>query len=223
MNHEYKSFLQKIEAKIPTVIKNNQSPRNEEMFIALNDLFVISLALDRMDEEFEVIRSFESELSEFVSRYAIFSYLGDEYILQSIMRAMLESTYRLICSAYYPLRRERRIRGEGRRNWSNDIEQKLTQENVHYLTDLNLLYARYSSEIHNDGVNSKNIWHRLNSFGFNVGDKSNQINDLKSIYKCLVMLYPFKERHKFINAAEKLFLEHRLSQLAFSIFNGTSA
>ncbi|WPQ68417.1 hypothetical protein [Weissella paramesenteroides] len=219
---DYDTFVKQLTTKFNFLKSSNFEEKNRFLFEKQNDLFVLSQILYRLDSEITPLSVLEQELSQFVSRHAIFCYLGDEYLNQTLSRAIIESIYRIIISKYYPLRQERRIRSDNRSQMSRDINEKIAEDSCkEWLPILNNLYGKYSTGLHNAILTEKEIWQKLNSFGNLPKSIDNEIEDFKKIFMCLLKLYFSKEisgDRKLVDSSVLIYANNHLSLNAYNNF-----
>lgn len=78
--------------------------------------------------------------------------LNDIYMIDALLRLLVEKLYRIIYSLYCPLKTERNIRKQSREEMAKKIDGNVGRKN-----DLDLLYANYSILIHHtDTLNTDN-------------------------------------------------------------------
>lgn len=108
----YLSYLSEYHPKYHQIVMGNENLKS--LFLLVNDLYVIGEVYQQ--DHFRTKNYFNllNEFKIYTSRLMIILPLNDKYMLDAVLRLLVEKLYRMVYSLYCPLKTERNIRRQSR-------------------------------------------------------------------------------------------------------------
>lgn len=156
---------------------------NKDLFLSINTAFKLSDILT----DFEFVtkdKNYYNLLIEYKMYFArILSAvsLNDKFLIDNILRLLIEKLYRIITGLAYPARGERRVRSDSRERMSNDLVAML---NPLRKSELDILYSDLSNSIHHTNTRPEDLYSIRELFtnhsnlGLSTTNVTNQLTEI---------------------------------------------
>lgn len=161
---------------------NNKN--NKDLFISVNTSFKLSDILT----DFEFVIATDNfynliiEYKRYFARILIAVSLNDKFLVDNILRLLVEKLYRILTAIHNPQRGEKRIRRDSRNNMSNDLIEVL---DVSVKAKIDKLYNDLSNLIHNTTSSPSDLYDIRRLFS----TPSNMVRDTIIIIEILKQIF----------------------------------
>ncbi|MBU5351372.1 hypothetical protein KQI74_03710 [Paenibacillus barcinonensis] len=180
----------------------------KDLYFSVNDIFVMCNIFDKSEYIEKNFYSLICEFKSYASRLLLIIPINDKYLVDSLLRLLIEKLYRMIYAHHNAHLLESSIRNHERRKMSTRLTGKLNKKE-----ELDILYGDYSELIHHSSPTTTDLLNFRKLGEVDVG-LVRYINDQVEMIKEIFMLDFFipKVKVNHIELASKLTLKGQLKE-----------
>ncbi|MHB0801408.1 hypothetical protein PVK73_17505 [Bacillus thuringiensis] len=149
------NYLEYIEVNFPNYY-NNLSEESlvelKELYYSVNDVFVMCSYFNRDEYQNENYLNLINEFKSYTSRLLLVAPVNDKYLVDSLLRLLIEKLYRILYAHYHTHLLESSIRKHEKRKMSTRLMNKLSKK-----VELDDLYSEYSELIHHSNPTTTDL------------------------------------------------------------------
>ncbi|MNO38128.1 hypothetical protein D3C76_282230 [compost metagenome] len=178
--NNYIDYLKTSFPKYFTSLSEDELSALSELYFSVNDFFVLCSCLNKSEYERSNFLNLVNEFMSYISRLLLVVPINDKYLVDSILRMLIEKLYRILYAHYHSHLLEASIRKHERRKMSSRLIGKLNKKN-----ELDNLYNEYSELIHHSNPTTTDLLNFRELSEINVGliaYISEKVNILKEIF-----------------------------------------
>lgn len=166
----YRNYLSLLEENMPNCMALTES-QLQDLYLIINDVFIMSEVISNLDDVRETANYYNllKEFQSYIARLLLVVTLNDKYLVDTIIRLLVEKLYRVLYGLHRPYMQESSIRSHSRKKMSERLEGLLLKQE-----ELNELYGEYSELIHhtssteNDLLSLRSIYIKENEISKNT-------------------------------------------------------
>ncbi|WP_440603285.1 hypothetical protein [Bacillus sp. GB_SG_008] len=146
MNNDwiFNNYLDYLQEQTPSFFQRlSEQDELKELYLTINDIFVLCNAFDREEMQGKNYYNLIKEFKSYGSRLLLIITLNDKYLVDVILRLLVEKLYRILYGLNRPQLAESSIRKHEKRKMKERLEGLVVKQE-----ELNDLYANYSELLH---------------------------------------------------------------------------
>lgn len=204
------NYLDYLEAGFPSYYANltEESLENlKEVYFSVNDIFVMYSYFTKEEYKSKNFINLINEYKSYTSRLLLVIPVNDKYLVDSLLRLLIEKLYRILYAYNHAHLPESSIRKHERRRMSTRLDGRLSKK-----MELDDLYREYSELIHHsnptttDLLNFRELSEVDNNLISYIGEK---VEILKEIF--LIDFFIPKLTSNNLDLASKMILKNQLT------------
>lgn len=157
MNNQWivNNYLDYIEINFPN-FHGNLSPESlvelRELYYSTNDIFVMCNYFNTNEYQNKNYFNLINEFKSYTSRLLLIVSINDKYLVDSLLRLLIEKLYRILYGNYHNHLLEHSVRNHPRKKMSSRLTEKLNKKD-----ELDSLYSEYSELIHHSNSTTTDL------------------------------------------------------------------
>ncbi|WCT53833.1 hypothetical protein PQ456_11470 [Paenibacillus kyungheensis] len=207
------NYIDYIEVNFPNFFSKlsaNEVEALKELYFLMNDFFVMGSCFDGVEYESVNFYNLLNEFKVYMSRILLIIPINDKYLIDSLLRLLIEKLYRILYAHFHPHLLEHSIRKHERRKMSVRLEGSLSKKK-----DLDDLYSAYSELVHHSNSNPTDLlnFRQLSDTNIDlIQYAAEKSGVLKEIF--IVDFFMLKVSESQLNIASKMRLKNQLTREA---------
>lgn len=210
---DYKNYINFIDENFPTTIIRNESELKEYYYL-INDFFILCDVILSLEEITSTLNYYNllKEFQSYISRLLLAVVLNDKYLIDNLIRLLIEKLYRVLYGYHYLDKQESTVRNHTRSVMSTRLETLLSNRQL-----LDDLYGEYSELIHHTSSTPDDLLNLRTLFIKPKNLLASTTVKLKDIQKIFIEDFFNKMvKDEKLTLASRLVLENRLSEFTKS-------